>query len=100
MEVLKEVLATLVFILGLVLLAAIDFEMINWFEIIGAIVCLGLAYLLWPSKNRGQRESNNMLLDVIEFLIELPVDIVSWLFKLLSKLFRNKEGGADLDIDF
>jgi hypothetical protein len=100
MEVLKEIMATLVFIVGLVLLTALDFDMINWFEVIGGIICLGLAYLLWPSKKRGQRESDNILLDIIEFFIELPIDILGWVFRSLGKLFRNKDGGVDLDIDF
>ena len=100
MEALKELLATLSFIIGMVLLLSVGFSGFNWFELFFCITCLGLAYFIWPSKKRGQRESDNLFLDILEIIIELPVDIFTWLLRLLSRIFRNKDGSVDIDIDF
>jgi len=100
MEALKEFLATICFIIGAVLLTSTISDVFNWFEFIGGITFLVLAYFTWPSKKRGQRQSDNLLLDIVEFVIELPFEVFGWLFRFLGRMFRSKNGGVDIDIDF
>lgn len=62
------------------------------------LVLLGyvLAYFLWPSKRSGQRQESNLLLDVLEVIVELPVEAFLWLFRLLGRLVT-RDGGVDID---
>lgn len=64
--------------------------------------CLGLAalgfvlaYWLWPSRRRGQRQDQHYWLDLLEILVELPVNLLFWLLRLLARPFRD---GIDPDI--
>lgn len=66
--------------------------------VLGGVVILFLAaYAIWPSKKRGKREGDHWLLDIIEFFIELPVDIFFVLLRFIGRLFRSKGSGIDLD---
>lgn len=56
-----------------------------------------LAYLLWPSKRRGQRHQDNPFWDILEILVELPVELLLWFGRLLGRLLSGKGGGVDLD---
>ena len=60
-----------------------------------AALCFGLAYWLWPSRRRGQRQEEHSWLDLLEILIELPVNLLFWLLRQLARPFRD---GVDLDI--
>lgn len=100
MEALKQFLAIICFIIGVVFLSSMIFDVLSWLEFIGGMVCLVLAYFTWPSKKRGQRQSDNFLLDMLEFVIELPFEVFGWLFRFLGRMFRSKGGGVDVDIDF
>jgi hypothetical protein len=62
-----------------------------------ALVCFVLAYLIWPSKRQGQRHEDNWPLDVMEILIELPAEIIFWVFRMIGHLFR-KGDGIDIDL--
>jgi len=100
MEALKEILATFSFIFGIIFLYSITFTQFDWYDFFIGITLLALAYFIWPSKKKGQRESSNIILDIIEIAIELPVDLFIGLVRFIGRLFRNKDGGIDLDIDF
>jgi len=100
MEALKAVLATLCYFIGGVYLTSIISGVFSWFEFIGGIICFVLAYYTWPSKKRGHRHFDNNLLDILEIVIELPFELLGWFFKFIGRLFRGKDGGVDLDIDF
>jgi hypothetical protein len=91
MLLLREVAASLAFLAALILLALL-FDVFSWGYCILAIGCLVLAYLLWPSKKRGQRQGESRFLDWLEVLIELPFDLLSWLLRLLLRLLRGAEG--------
>ena len=98
MEALREFVATLIFIAGLVLIFSI-FGEFHWGNLLGGVACFVIAYVVWPSRKQGHREQENFLLDILEFVIELPVEIFMWLFRLLGRIFRNKDGSFDVDID-
>lgn len=56
-----------------------------------------LARWVWPSSRDGLREQGNRLLDWLEWLVELPGDVLLWLFRLVGRLLRGKGEGLDLD---
>lgn len=62
------------------------------------VVC----YLTWPSKRRGNREGDNGFLDLLELVLEFPVEFVLWIFRqawrLVRGLFSAKGEGFDIDI--
>ena len=66
--------------------------------LITALSCYVIAYILWPSKKRGYREETNAFLNILEFIIEFPIEIFMWLCRLFGRIFRNKDGGVDIDL--
>ncbi len=98
MEALREFVATFIYIVGLVLVFSI-FDEFFWKIFFAGIACFVTAYFIWPSKSRGQREQENSFIDILEIVIELPVETFKWLFRLLGRMFRNKDGDFDIDID-
>ncbi len=99
METLRELIATVIFIAGAVFMVAI-IRGFHWPSLFGAVGCFVLAYFVWPSKRRGQREQESIFLEILELIIEFPVEIIIWIFRFLGRLFRNKDGSFDADIDF
>ena len=98
METLRAILATFIFVLGIYFLFVYIDDLL-WPNLLGFIICFLLAYFIWPSKARGQRVQDNAFLDILEFIIELPVELFLWLIRLFGRLFSKKDGGLDLDID-
>ncbi len=98
METLREFIAAIIFIVGAVIIFSI-LERFSWDMLFAGITCFVIAYFIWPSKRRGNREGDSYLLDILELIIEFPVELFSWLFRLLARLFRSKDGGLDIDID-
>jgi len=97
MIIFRATTATIIFILGIIFLVKLftaPFALIN---VIIALVCFAIAYFIWPSKKQGQRHEDSWFLDVMEMLIELPVEIIFWIFRMLGHLFRRGDG---IDIDF
>ena len=55
---------------------AITNDPLNWQNWVGAILCYFAAYYTWPSRKRHVRQDDNFFLNLLEFIIELPVDLV------------------------
>jgi len=98
METLREILATFIFTIGTYFIFVMVSEF-QWINLIGCIICFVSAYFIWPSKTRGHRVQDNAFLDILEFIIELPVEMFFWIVRLFSRAFSKKDGGIDLDID-
>ena len=98
METFREIIATLIFIAGTVLIFSL-IGAFHWGALFAGFACFFAAYLIWPSKRSGQREGENYFLDILELIIELPIDMLFWLFRFVASLFRSKESGFDVDID-
>ncbi|WP_428036431.1 hypothetical protein, partial [Amphritea sp.] len=98
METVREIVATILFVMGIVLLVSVGIDSFSWFALVAAVICLYLAFLIWPSQVRGQRQPGHPLLDILEFIIELPFDVFVWLFRGLKTLFQGKNGGIDIDL--
>lgn len=98
METLRELIATLIFIAGTILIFSV-FGEFHWVTFGGGFTCFIVAYFIWPSKKRGQRERENFFLDILEFVIELPIELLMWVFRFFGRMFRSKDGGFDVDID-
>ncbi len=95
METLREILATFIFTIGIYFIFVIVAGF-QWINLIGCIICFVSAYFIWPSKTRAQ---DNAFLDILEFIIELPVELFLWIIRLFGRAFSKKDGGLDLDID-
>lgn len=98
MITLREIIALIFF--GAALALAVEFflEGLIWIYLVGAAFCFALAYWCWPSKKRGQRDQDNWILDLLEVVIEFPVEAIVWCFRILGRTLRSKEGGLDLDL--
>ncbi len=98
METLRELIATLIFIIGALLFFSIFGEFL-WANFFAGITCFLIAYFIWPSKKRGHREQDNSFIDILELVIEFPVEVIMWVFRLFTRVFRSKDGSLDIDID-
>ncbi|MEE4376921.1 MAG: hypothetical protein V2J55_05330 [Candidatus Competibacteraceae bacterium] len=87
MNVLRELVAIIVFIAALYLLYGIISTGFSWVHVAGAVVCFTVAYFVWPSKRRGQRQTDHWLLDVIEIVVEFPIELILWLARGIGNLF-------------
>lgn len=85
MEALRTVLATLLFLGGIAcLVRGLSGGPLGWM-LAGAALCFLLAWWLWP---RG-RWQDSPLLDVLEMLVELPVNILLLGLRQFARLFRD-----------
>lgn len=90
MLLIREIVACLMFIGGVLLLADL---LVSGFAIgllVGMFVCFWLAWWIWPS--RRQCEGDNRFLDWLELIIELPMEIFLWLPRILIRLLRKGDG--------
>ncbi|RYY77183.1 MAG: hypothetical protein EOO52_06810 [Gammaproteobacteria bacterium] len=90
MERLREILAVSLFFMGIFLVINACLGKFDLLMLISGCVCLLLAYFIWPSKKNSQRE-DNFYLDIIEIAIELPFDILLWMFRFLIRIFRKAD---------
>lgn len=101
MEILRIVVATLFFIAGTFLVVGTLITGVNWQDLLAALLFYLFAYLVWPSKKRGSRETENPILDMLEYVVEFPIEVIIWFFRLLGRLlgglFGNKSDGIDID---
>jgi hypothetical protein len=99
MIVFRECLAVLIFLAGLS--GPYSFIMVgfDWSAFFAMVLCFVLAYLIWPSKRRGQRDEGAYIADILEWMIELPIDVFLWILRLFGRLFGGKGNGTDIDFD-
>ncbi len=97
MNFIREFLAISFFVAGVLLCIVLFFDRFQWITLIFAVLSFIIAYVIWPSKKKGQREESNWFLDIMELMIQLPVDICFWTFRMIGHLFRKGDGP---DIDF
>lgn len=97
MTLIRAITATIFFFVGIFCVVKLFTAPFEWMMLIIALVCFVLAYLIWPSKRQGQRHEDNWPLDVMEILIELPAEIIFWVFRMIGHLFR-KGDGIDIDL--
>jgi hypothetical protein len=98
MDILKEILSVLLFVASIVLSAHVISNEFSWLYLALVVTGFVSAYLIWPSKKRGKRNDENLFLDLLEIIIELPVELLLWLFRLFGRFFRTDSGGIDFDI--
>jgi hypothetical protein len=90
MEQLRGIIAIVIFIIGICLLLKLCVDPFELTLLVVAIICLLLAYFIWPSKKTNQRE-DNIYWDVLEIVIELPLEIFIWLFRILVRVFHKAD---------
>jgi len=94
MIVFREIIGLIVFLAGCYLLIE-AIGTADWILVAASVTAFVMAYFIWPSRKRGQRHESSSWLDGLEFVIELPVEIVFWLFKGFFRLFKHAD---DIDI--
>lgn len=56
-----------------------------------------IAYLVWPSKRRGQRDRDNWALEMVfEVLIEFPIEFIKFLIRIVIRILGKFDGDIDL----
>lgn len=96
MELLRAFISLIFFVSGVYLLIDGLIPEIDWFLLLMAVGAFLFAYAFWPSRRRGQREEAHNWLDLIEIVIELPIQMVLWAFRLCARLFKDGDAGVDL----
>jgi hypothetical protein len=102
MKLLREIVAVIIFIIGIFSVVDLVTNGINSEDVFIAVLCFICAYIVWPSKKKGQRDDGNSFLDILEFIIEAPVDILMWLLKMIGRLLgrgNDSSGGDGIDFD-
>jgi uncharacterized membrane protein len=94
MTLIRAIAAAIIFSVGIVFFVKLFIAPFAWLNLIIALVCFALAYCIWPSKKKGQREEDNWLLDIMEIMIELPLELFFWTFRAAGHLVRK----SDIDI--
>lgn len=74
-------------------------DIFEWSSLFFVTLCFVLAYSIWPSKRKGQREHGGWIADLFEVLIELPIDLFLWVIRLPGRLFGRKGDSIDVDFD-
>lgn len=98
MTVLRECIACLLFLAGIGGIVELFSAGLEWQTLLLTIICFLSAHFIWPSKRKNQRKDDSRFLDWIEVFIELPIEIFTWLFRLLGRLFGGKGDGVDIDL--
>lgn len=98
MIAIRELMAGTIFCAGIVGIFFLFGDVFEWSNLLATILCFALAYFIWPSKRKGQRYDDNRIADVFEVLIEFPVDLFLWVFRLVGRFVGGK--GDSVDIDF
>ena len=96
---LREWIAVIIFFVGLAGIYSLFTDAFEWSILLASIFCFSLAYLIWPSKRKGQRDDGGWIADIFELLIELPLDVFLWIAKLFGRLLGRKSDGIDIDFD-
>ena len=96
MEILRQAIALIIFCTGISLTLSL-FGHFDWLVLGLGILSFFLAYFIWPSKARGQREQGHPILNILEFFIELPVELLLWMIRIIMQSFRHKDTGVDID---
>ena len=102
MTVLKEIIAVICFFLAILLAFDLIANEFSWKYCIGCLLLFIFSYLIWPSKRRGKREDDYVFLDMLEFFIEIPMEIIFWIFRIVARIGSFMLGGKgnSSDIDF
>ena len=102
MNIIREITSIIIFFAALYCALDLFISGFNGLSLAAGALCFVLAYGIWPSKKRGQRHNDNWVIDLLEVVIELPVEMTIWLIrtlvKLVVRLFSGKGDGFDLDI--
>ncbi len=95
---LREWVSAIIFCTGVAGICVLVANELTWSLVWASVLCFVLAYLIWPSKRKGQRHDDNRLADILEILIEFPMELFSWLIRFLGRLLGSKGEGIDIDI--
>lgn len=95
---LREWFSVIIFCAGLAGIYLLFSDAFKWSILFASVFCFSLAYLIWPSKRKGQRDDGGWLADIVEILIEFPVDFFLWMLRFVGRLFGGKGDGIDFDV--
>ncbi|CAA0085246.1 Uncharacterised protein [BD1-7 clade bacterium] len=98
MELFRIVMSVASFVAGVYLIVDLFSYGFDMYVFAGVIAAFYIAHLIWP-KNRKKDDADDGLwiLDIIEFVVELPYQGVGLLFRGIGRVFRSS-GGIDFDL--
>ncbi|AOT09311.1 hypothetical protein [Pseudoalteromonas luteoviolacea] len=95
-ELIREVVATVLFIIACIALYIIFTDDFNLLFCALVPICFLSAYFIWPKQKN--REKGMTALDMIEAVILFPVECIIWISRLLYRFLGfiagGKEGGG------
>lgn len=97
MLILREIFALMSFVAGVAIITSLSLDTLSWSDFIIISTCFFLAYFIWPSKKRGHRKQSNLFLDILEIIVEFPVEFLLWIFRMLGRLAQGSSDGFDID---
>ena len=99
MIIFRELLSIIVFLFAIIGICDSVINGVDYGILILSGVFFFISYLIWPSKRRGKREKDNWVLEMFfEFIIELPIEFVKFLFRMTGRIFGKSDADIDLDI--
>lgn len=99
MIVFREWAASIIFCAGVAGVWQLSSMAFEWPVFFATLFSFIAAYIIWPSKRKGQRSDDGRFADKIELLIELPIEFFFWIVRIFGRLFGGKGDGIDLDFD-
>lgn len=95
---LREWSAAIIFLSGIAGLYTLFANGFEWSMLIATALSFIAAYVIWPSKSKGQRHGDGRVADIFEILIEFPIDLFLWIIRVFGRMLGGKGDGVDLDI--
>lgn len=96
MILLREILAVVLFAIACTGVVSLVVDGFAWVTFCILFLCFWLAWWVWPSRRKGQRQDDNSVADFVELFIELPFEMFLWLLRLVGRLFKDGDAGIDL----
>ena len=87
MTAIRLILSIILFFAGVAAIIAQLYNGFSWVYTIGAIVCLLLAYFIYPKDELHRRYDDIWWLDVLELFIQYPLSLIFRLFRGLLDIF-------------
>ncbi len=93
----REWCAAIIFFAGIAGIYTLFGDGFEWPMLVATVLSFIAAYIIWPSKSKGQRHDDGRVADIVEILIEFPIDLFFWVIRLFGRMLGGKGDGVDLD---
>lgn len=95
MDTIRLVIALTLFLLGAYLVVDLFFSGFDYVVLVAALICFVSAHYVKPK--RYDDESVSLIVDLLDFVIDIPFRIITGSLRLLGRLFKDNDAdGIDL----